>query len=99
MVEFENIRFEWDKAKNRRNKNIHNLSFETAVEVFADPFAFTIPDRYQDSEERFWTVGRLRNLVITVVVHTSSDDKGEVVIRVISARRATPQERQLYEET
>jgi len=93
------MRFEWDEAKNRRNKTIHKLSFEAAIEVFADPFAFTIPDRYQDSEERLWTVGRLRNLVITVVVHTSRDDNGEVVIRLISARRATPQERELYEET
>lgn len=92
------MRFDWDETKNRRNQVNHKLSFETAIEVFDDPFAFTIPDRQQDSEERLWTVGRLRSLVVVVVVHTSIGEDDELVVRLISARRATPQERKLYEE-
>ncbi len=93
------MRFEWDAAKNLRNQVVHKLSFETAIQVFDDPFAFTIPDRDKDCEERLWTVGRLRNLVIVVVVHVNRDEGGDWVARIISARRASRQERRLYEET
>lgn len=49
------------------------------------------------AEERLWTIGRVASLAILVVVHTRSDD-GEEVIRIISARKATPRERKFYEE-
>jgi uncharacterized protein (DUF4415 family) len=32
--------------------------------VFSDPFCLTISDRVVQDEERFWTIGRLENLVI-----------------------------------
>jgi hypothetical protein len=37
-------------------------------------------------------------LVILVVVHTVRYEEGEEVIRIISARKATPRERTFYEE-
>jgi uncharacterized DUF497 family protein len=37
--------------------------------------------------------------LVLVVVHTSRDEDGEEVTRIISARRATPRERRFYEET
>jgi uncharacterized protein len=92
------VRFEWDESKSRLNRKKHGVSFEIAVEVFADPFCLTISDRAVQGEARFWTIGRLENLVILVLVHTTRDEGGDEIIRIISARKATPRERRFYEE-
>lgn len=91
------MRFEWDEKKNRSNRKKHGLSFELATEVFQDPFSKSVHDESGD-EERLWTVGRIGSLVIIVVVHTYLNIDGEEVIRIISARKATPRERNFYEE-
>ena len=93
------MRFAWDENKSRLNRKKHGISFALAKEVFTDPFCLTIPDLTVQREERFWTIGRLKNLVIVVVVHTTRDEHGEAVTRIISARKATPRERTYYEET
>jgi uncharacterized DUF497 family protein len=92
------VLFQWDEAKNRRNKRKHKISFELAREAFLDPFCLTVPDENSSQEERFWTIGRLANSGIIVVVHTFKEHEGEELIRIISARKATPGERKLYEE-
>jgi len=92
------MRFEWDEAKNRTNRSKHGIAFELAQEAFADPFCLTFPESQMETEERFWTIGRVGELTVMVVVHTLWDDRGEEVARIISARKATPRERRIYEE-
>ena len=92
------MRFEWDEAKSRNNRKKHGISFELAAEVFSDPFCLTIPDCVVEGELRSWTIGRIANLTVVLVVHTVRDEDGEQTIRLISARRATPGERKVYEE-
>lgn len=92
------MQFEWDEKKSRLNRKKHGVLFEIAAEVFSDPFCLTIPDRVVHGEERFWTIGRLENLLTLVVVHTTRDQQGDEVTRIISARKATPRERRFYEE-
>jgi uncharacterized DUF497 family protein len=92
------MRFEWDERKNRMNLQKHGIRFELAKEAFSDPFRLTLADRTMQNEERFWTIGRLESLVIVVVVHTTRDESGDEVVRIISARKATPRERGAYEE-
>ena len=92
------MRFEWDEKKSRANRKKHGISFEVAREVFADPFCLTIQDQTVRGEERFWTLGRLENLAVLVVVHTTRASQGEEITRIISARKATPRERRSYEE-
>lgn len=92
------MRIEWDPDKSRRNRQKHGVSFEIGQEVFSDPFRLTISDRVVHGEERVWSIGRLVNLAILVVVHLTRDEDGEEVTRIISARRATPRERRFYEE-
>jgi len=89
------MRFEWDLAKAARDVRKHGISFREAVSVFYDPLATTgdAPDHSED-EERVVTFGFSSAGRLIVVCHTERDD----VIRIISARRATHAEREIYEE-
>ena len=44
------LRFTWDEAKAAANRRKHRVSFETAVRVFADPFALSEQDRVEGGE-------------------------------------------------
>jgi uncharacterized DUF497 family protein len=93
------VRWTWDAKKNIANRQKHKISLETASLVFHDPLAVSRPDIFPD-EERWQTIGMIGQ-VIVLVVHTrpTLDFKtGEEIGRLISARKATAQERRLYEE-
>lgn len=92
------MRLEWDERKSRQNRAKHGISFETARLVFEDPQAISIQDRYENGEERWQTIGRVGHEVILLVAHTCDDEECEEVIRIISARKATPRERKAYEQ-
>lgn len=87
--------FEWDSAKSAENARKHRVSFEEASSVFYDPLAVTgaDPDN-SEGEERLITFGMSSKRRLLVVSQT---ERGEA-IRIISARRATRRERQIYEE-
>jgi len=40
----------------------------------------------------------VNGIAVLIVAHTFSDDDGEEIIRIISARKATPRERRRYHE-
>ena len=89
------IRFEWDDTKNRVNRRKHGVSFEEAQSVFFDDAALEYPDPdHSTDEDRFLMLGRSYLLRILVVCHCYR--VSESVIRIISARKATPNERRAY---
>jgi uncharacterized DUF497 family protein len=89
------VRFEWDSTKAAKNLRKHRVSFEDASSVFYDPLAVTGSDPdHSEIEERLITFGRSSAGQLLVVSHT---ERGET-IRIVSARKATHQERQIYEE-
>ena len=92
------MRFEWDEEKNRRNLLKHDVRFETAALVFDDPHALTQRDPFSEEEERWITLGAVEPAALLFVVHTWFERDGEEVIRIVSARIATPRERKRYEE-
>ena len=96
------LRFEWDPAKAIANRRKHGVSFETALRVFADPFALSIQDRIEGDERRWQTLGCVEGHVILLVAHTLREDNEDgqsiEVIRLISARAADRTERQHYEQ-
>ena len=92
------MRFEWDEHKNRQNLRKHDVRFETAVLIFDDPYAITQRDQAFEDEERWITVGAIGQGSILLVVHTFYEQRGEEVIRIISARAAESHERKAYEE-
>jgi uncharacterized DUF497 family protein len=93
------MRFTRDERKNRRNRVKHGLSFETAGLVFDDPNALSIQDRTSNGEERWQTMGLIKGQIIVLVAHTFGEQNGEEIIRIISARKATPREREIYEKS
>ena len=90
------IRFEWHEAKNRNNRKKHGIDFETAQLVFDDPHCVSFIERVNDGEERWHAIGSIENIIVIVVVHTYREEGLDEVIRIISARRATRHERNLY---
>lgn len=85
--------YEWDPSKEKSNYKKHRVKFADAAGVFEDENAITIRDEHK-GEERFITIGRDFLSRILVVVYTFRD----IVIRIISARKATARERKMYEE-
>lgn len=86
-------RFEWDPIKAESNRKKHGVTFEEAATVFDDPQAITVYDeRYQEIEERFFTIGLTTAGRLVVVAHTDRDG----VFRIISARKATKHEETQY---
>lgn len=92
--------FVWDETKDRANRRKHGMSFATARLVFDDPLQLSVFDGHHDGEERWKTFGMVGSVVILLVVHThAQQDDGDVIIRIISARKATKRERDRYEES
>jgi uncharacterized DUF497 family protein len=87
------MEYEWDEHKAASNVVKHGIDFADAVTVLEDDAAVTIADDLAD-EERFITTGMDALGRLLVVVYTW---RGEETIRLISARKATRQERQHYE--
>ena len=89
------IRFEWDHKKSAANKRKHGITFEEAATVFSDENALLIPDpEHSDQEDRFILLGLSAALRMLVVCHCYRT--AERVIRIISARKATRNERAQY---
>ena len=87
------MKFEWDEAKRQTNLRNHKLDFADAEIVFTG-ITFTFEDdRFEYGEDRFITLGLLREMVV-VIAHTERND----TVRVISMRKATKNEQRLYFE-
>ena len=81
----------WDEAKRRANLRKHGLDFIDSETVFSG-ITYTIEDRrFGYGEQRFVTLGMLRDTVV-VIAHTETGDS----IRIISIRKATRYEQVLY---
>ena len=90
------IRFEWDPAKARANVRKHGVSFDEARSVFFDENALEFDDpQHSTDERRFLLLGRSVHFRTLVVCHCFRE--GEEVIRLVSARRATSKEEDVYE--
>lgn len=89
------MEFEWNPDKAKLNLEKHGVSFQEAATVFNDPLSVTFPDPdHSTGENRYVIIGISRFGQLLVVAHTDRGDK----VRIISARKATRQERRFYEE-
>lgn len=84
----------WDTAKARANLAKHGVAFRDAQKVFDGPMV-QFPDRRQDyGEDRFLAVGKDGAACLVVAFTRRSG-----TVRLISARKASKYERELYEHT
>jgi uncharacterized DUF497 family protein len=91
------LEFTWDESKARSNAKKHGVSFEEAQSAFADERARIIDDPdHSDDEDRFILLGMSAKPRLLIVVYAYRDR--EAKIRIISARKAVPQERALYKQ-
>ena len=85
------MKIDWDEAKRQANLRKHGLDFSDAEEAFS-AITHTVEDRrFSYGEQRFVTLGLLRDMVV-VITHTEARDR----IRIISMRKATRNEEALY---
>lgn len=84
----------WDTKKAKVNIKKHGITFEESVEVFDDPYAIESLDEKSSllDEFRYRIIGRVKRQVVVLVAYTQRDG----ISRIISARYATPKERQAY---
>lgn len=85
--------FEWDDVKAAGNLRKHGVSFDEAVSVFGDEAALTFSDTdHSDFEHRSRTYGMSSKGRLLIVVHTERRNN----VRIISARKATRNEKDIY---
>jgi len=87
--------FEWDPVKAEANVRKHGVTFDEASTVFGDPLNLLIsdPDHSLD-EERYLLLGMSNRRRLLIVAFAERPPR----TRLISARRATREERRQYEE-
>ena len=86
------MKFEWDPAKAKANIARHGVSFEAAQAVFTDLQALELLDDWTE-EERWRLLGRATSDIL-LVVYTERGDR----VRIISARKASKREQEVYRE-
>jgi uncharacterized DUF497 family protein len=89
------IRFEWESQKAEINLHKHGIAFETACEVFFDPFLRMMEPENLNEQIREAIIGLTMDWNLLYVVYTMC--KGDI-FRIISARSVTKHERRSYEE-
>jgi len=91
------MKIEWDENKNLENQNKHGVSFEEARAVFYYEHALKYynPDHSQE-KDRFILLGMSKATRLLVVCHCYRSQGG--IIRIISVRKTTSNERLAYEE-
>lgn len=85
------MRFSWTETKRARNLKDHGLDFIDAPRVFEGTTFTFEDDRFSYGEQRFVTLGLLAGVTVSIV-HTES----EYEIRIISFRKATKREAQIF---
>ncbi|MBE9141204.1 BrnT family toxin [Nodosilinea sp. LEGE 07088] len=89
------MEFEWDQSKADSNLKKHGVSFEEAKTVFNNPLAVIFDDEtHSISEQREIIIGHSQQNRLLLIAFTERSGN----VRIISARLATRQEREDYEQ-
>ena len=90
-----NIQFSWDPRKALANVRKHGVTFEEAQTAFFDEHARLIDDPdHSGEEQRFVLLGYSFSARCLTVSHCYRH--GDAVVRMISARKATQREENIY---
>lgn len=86
--------FEWDSNKAASNARKHGVTFIEAMECFLDPHGVDFADKTHP--ERLMLIGISRANMVLFVVY--AERREGAILRIISARRATRHEKEIYSE-
>ena len=86
------LELEWDEAKAEINLEKHRVSFLTAAAIFLNERLERIDDHEEYGELRWIALGRVGGAVYRVVYTW----RGENLVRIISAQKASKDEREIY---
>ncbi|KAF3979721.1 MAG: BrnT family toxin [Methylococcales symbiont of Iophon sp. n. MRB-2018] len=90
------IKFEWDAVKALKNVEKHGVSFEETSSVFYDEFAVQFyDDGHSELEENHFLIQGISNNSRMLMICHCEKQSGNV-LRIISARKATKNERNFY---
>lgn len=84
--------FEWDEKKRKSNLQKHGIDFLDVIEIFEDPCRIEA-ESFKKEETRYQTIGEIGGVIVLVVYTNRSEKK-----RIISARKASKDEREAYKE-
>jgi uncharacterized protein len=88
------LRFEWDPEQARENERKHGVSFEEAAGCFEDPHGVYLRNEAPSYEDRLILIAFSSGNRLLFVVHA---EVGRDTIRIVSARRASPAQRRIYD--
>lgn len=88
------MKYEWDESKNRVNIRKHGIDFLDVPSMFQHPMVTFLDQRKEYGEERWIGIGILKTILAIVVFAEPQED----TIRIISARKATKHEEQIYRD-
>ena len=83
--------FEYDPSKSQSNREKHGIDFLEAQELWADENRLEIPAKTVD-EARYIVIGKIKGKLWSAIITYRGEN-----IRLISARRARDEEKELYE--
>ena len=90
--------FEWDETQNRRNIQKHGVSFASASTLFSLPHLVHLDEKESYGEDRWLAIGCIGPVIGVIVFTEREEDQGNKTIRIISARKASTREIELYEK-
>ena len=88
------MRYEWDEAKNRRNRDKHGLDFADTPHVLDGRCVTFVDDRVDYGETRLFSLGLLAQRVV-VITHTP---RGQDITPIISTTTPNPRAQKTYEQ-
>ncbi len=86
------IAFEFDETKSQANLLKHGINFVEAQGLWNDPRLLEVPAKTGGDEPRYLMIGLIKNKYWSAIITYRAMN-----IRLISVRRARPEEVELYE--
>jgi len=88
------MKYEWDETKNLANIRKHEIDFLDVPAMFQHPMVTFLDQKKEYGEDRWIGIGILKTILAVAVFTEPNED----TIRIISARKATKHEEQIYRE-
>lgn len=86
--------FDWDHGNSEKNSKKHNVSIAESEQVFFNqPILLADDDAHSGKEKRFFILGKTDTARLLFVVFTLRNN----LVRVVSARPMSKEERKIYE--